>query len=242
MRLYIVLIDLFATYRSKKCRRVTLAAMKRTVLHLLACLLLALRTVAQAPEKAAPDDLVVTAEIVGYEAPDITKTFVHSKRITEVPIYAKMTVRNMTDHTRNIFTMTCDWPFSWIADGPNGLTDVSFQPGCDHNSPWTFSIPAHEAVIFNCRLWFINGYLIEPGEHYNAKSFRLGFLDVACEADVWNYFAIGNPHIDIADMVKKSAHVYWSNTLSDVVKPGNTKKIEANRFNWYNTLEQSWKH
>ena len=39
--------------------------MKKIGLLLLAGLLLALPTVAQAPEKAAPDDLVVTAEIVG---------------------------------------------------------------------------------------------------------------------------------------------------------------------------------
>ncbi len=99
MRLYIVLIDLFATYRSKKCRRVTLAAMKRTVLHLLACLLLALRTVAQAPEKAAPDDLVVTAEIVGYAFVAIMgpkgKSVQNSKPI--LSLSAKMMVRNNTN-------------------------------------------------------------------------------------------------------------------------------------------------
>ena len=215
--------------------------MKKIALLLLSYLTLVLPAKAQTPEKAAPDDLVVTAEIVGYEAPDITKTFAHSKRITEVPIYARMIVRNMTDHTRNIFTMTCDWPDSWIANGPNGLSEVSFQPGCDHNSPWTFSIPAHEAVIFNCRLWFMNGYLMEPGEHYDAKCFRLGFLDVTSKEEVWNNVIARYPsHMETAEMIEKSAHVYWSNILSDVINPATMRKIEFTRF--YNTLELSWKH
>ena len=60
--------------------------MKRTVLLLLACLTLALPTVAQAPERAAPDDLVVTAEIVGYgREPGYTDLWGKKK---SCPIYA----------------------------------------------------------------------------------------------------------------------------------------------------------
>ena len=213
--------------------------MKRTGLILLACLLLAWRAVAQAPAKAVPDDLVVTAEIVGYVAPDITKTFAHSKRITEVPIYTKMTVRNMTDHPRSISIMTCDWPDSWVYNGPNGLLEVSFQLGCDNNHPETYSIPAREAVLFNCRLWFINGYLTEPGERYDAKCFRLGFLDFSSEDDVMDN-TVRIPRIETADRIRKAAHVYWSDTLSDVINPVTMKKTEDKRF--YNTFQLSWEH
>ena len=175
MRLYIVLIDLFATYRSKKCRRVTLAAMKRTVLHLLACLLLALRTVAQAPEKAAPDDLVVTAEIVGYAFVAIMgpkgKPVQNSKPI--LSLSAKMMVRNNTNHQREIAVMRCSWHWAWTSKGAYSICGPS---GCDGNFPEPIMIPAGQAVEFYDKLCANES---EGSVSDSIKSFQLGFIDVA---------------------------------------------------------------
>ena len=46
------------------------------------------------------------------------------------------------------------------------------------------------------------------------------------------------PRIETADRIRKAAHVYWSNTLSDVINPVTMKKTEDKRF--YNIFQLSW--
>ena len=124
--------------------------MKRTVPLLLACLMLALRTVAQAPEKAAPDDLVVTAEIVGYEYALLNRQYSSRRSQDEngergIILGVKLTIRNTTNRKRDITVMTCSWNDSWIA---KGAYFICGPWGCDANYPYTTTIPPGQQVDF----------------------------------------------------------------------------------------------
>ena len=212
--------------------------MKRTGLILLACLTLALQAVAQAPEKPAPDDLVVTAQIVSYIGYDVTKSFANSKVPDEVMLIVNMTVRNMTDHSRDIFMMDCDWPNSWVSNGPTGLAEVTIQPGCDKNSPQSYTIPPHEALIFDCRLLCMRGRLVKRGEKRDPKCFQLGFLDFASRDDVW-IDATENIHtMKTSDRVKNARAIYWSNILTNEVFTPTTKAVMD--YSIYPTFRLTW--
>ena len=192
--------------------------MKRLGLILLTCLMLALQAVAQAPEKPAPVDLVVTAEIVGYQR----QTLWEKKDPREVTLFAKMTVRNIADHSRTIFMMNCDWPNSWIGNGSNGLSHVTFQPGCDKNAPHSFMIPANEAVVFNCPLYLVRGYLIKSGEHNETMCFRFGFVDLDSWDSVSNY-----NRAEIPEKIRRARGIYWSNILTNELDPIAAKEVTS---------------
>ena len=115
--------------------------MKRTGLMLLACLMLALPTVAQAPEKAAPKDLVVTAEIVGH-------TYEPAEKLDGKPtlvLSARMTVRKTTNHKREITVMFCDWDWAWTSKGAYRICGPNY---CDANFPEPIIIPPGQSVEF----------------------------------------------------------------------------------------------
>ena len=207
--------------------------MKRTGLLLLTCLLLALRTVAQAPEKAAPDDLVVTAEIVGYGTEP--KWLHEPKRLKKhkpaIILYASVTVRNMTAVPREVFMMTCDWPTSWVAKNSNELFLPTFQPFCTANFPARLNIPAGGAMVFNYPLLDIKTHSATIDDLSKVMSFELGFVDYASVKEVEEY-----RRIEITERVKIVRKVYWSNTLSNDIDPALMKEIKADKqalsFNW----------
>lgn len=190
--------------------------MKRTVLFLLACLLLALPTVAQAPEKPAPADLVVTAEIVGY-----SKLVYQGK--TYKMLNAKMIVRNTTSHSREITMMSCDWPESWVASGSNGLVELTWQPGCDMNAPVIIWIPAGEAVVFNCPMYGVNAYSKSSESLNTPLSIKLGFIDLPLQAFQEGFH--GTAEARIQAKMQKAQNVYWTDLLIDKVKADAFKEL-----------------
>ena len=180
--------------------------MKRTVLLLLTCLLLALRTVAQAPEKAAPDDLVVTAEIIDHQYLDIDS----SKGKTVLTFSAKLLVQNNTHHDRKIVVMFCDWEWSWTSQGAYRICGPS---GCDANFPETIVIPSGQSVEFYDRLCpnkSDNQILDSPG------MFRLGFIDLS-EKGYLKFIRGKN--------ILTNPRIYWSNQLRDGVRPVATEEV-----------------
>lgn len=199
--------------------------MKRTVLILLACLLLALPTVAQAPEKAVPDDLVITAEIVGY-----SKSVIEGKE--HCMLYAKVMIRNATNHVRDISMMSCGWDESWLTSDARGFSETIFQVSCDKNTPTVVSIPVGESVIFNCPLILMNGYIAKPDDITRAQLFRLGFLDLTFE-DIWNGFYAKPSEKRILEKIKKARAVYWSNTLTNAVDLAVIKEISGKEYPSY---------
>ena len=196
--------------------------MKRTALLLLACLLLALRTVAQAPEKAAPDDLVVTAEIVGY-----SKSAYKGKE--HYMLYAKMMIRNTTIHPRDIAMMSCSWDESWLISNEQGISETFFVLSCGKNYPSTFTIPVGESMVFNCLLILMNGHIARPNDATRATSFRLGFLDLPSEA-VWNGFHAKAEEQRVLEKIKKARAVYWSNALTTEIDLAATKEIDGRQY------------
>ena len=197
--------------------------MKRTGLLLLTCLLLALRTVAQAPEKAAPDDLVVTAEIVGY-----SKWTYAGKTYNR--LHAKMVVRNTTNHPREINMMSCDWPESWVASGTKALFEPTYQLSCDKNIPITVTIPAGEAAVFKCPLYGVNAYTEKPESPNSQISIKLGFIDLTLQA-VWDGF-YGIPQKErIRAKIQKARAVYWSNMITNKINMNTIEEITGdNRY------------
>ena len=197
--------------------------MKRPVLLLLACLLLALPTVAQAPEKAAPDDLVVTAEIVGYSYEFVSRVVKTPPRLT---IHARMHLRNVTSHPRDIFMMSCEWPNSWIAKGPSGLFEPTFRPVCSRNTPTRVTIPAGEALIFDCPLLLVTSTSANARAQDSTISFKLGFMDLGFADSRYRAETSG---MRISEKTNKAHAVYWSNFLSSGIDTANAQKITGNR-------------
>ncbi|MCI1190082.1 hypothetical protein MON38_21875 [Hymenobacter sp. DH14] len=187
--------------------------MKRTVMLLLTCLLLALRTVAQAPVKTAPDDLVVTAEIVGYE-------FVAAMSSKGKPIQAgkpvlslsaRMAIRNNTSHQREIVVMRCSWHWAWASKGAYSICGPS---GCDGNSPEPIIIPAGQTVEFYDKLCAQSptGYASD-----SVKTFQLGFIDIIdkdYKAFIFN------------QQLSREPAIYWSNVLQDDARPIATEEVK----------------
>ena len=212
---------------------------------LLACLTLALRTVAQVPEKAAPDDLVVTAEIVGY-APNALPHLREAQQ--RIILYAKMTIRNTSDHVRDIFMMSCDWPSSWIAKGSKGLFTPTLQPSCDKNAPTVVSIPVGEAAVFECPLLLMNGRNANVQERDSTYSFQLGFVEFAPGFQDFGYTRTMLEFEDDGRSAKKLKNrrarnkemppkVYWSNFISSKINQLTAKEITGDRryFSYYLT-------
>ena len=197
--------------------------MKSTGLILLACLLLALRTMAQAPEKAAPDDLVVMAEIVGY-----SKSVYKGKE--RYMLYAKMVIRNTTDHVHDIHMMSCDWFSSWVVRRAQGGLESICITGCDTNHPTTVAIPVGEAVIFNSPLFWLNGIVSNENESSKAVSFSIGFADLMSREDVWDFATRNN---DEVEMVKHAQAVYWSYNLTTEIDLATLKEIDGKQFGGY---------
>lgn len=191
--------------------------MKKTGLFLLACLALALPTVAQAPEEAAPNDLVVSAEIVGY-----SKWAYAGK--TYNMLHAKMVVRNSTNHPREINMMSCDWPESWVASGARGFFEPTYQLSCDKNTPTVVTIPAGEAVVFKCPLYGINAYSENPESFNGLLSIKFGFIDLRLQ-DVWDGFH-GIPQKErMQAKIQKARAVYWSNAITNKINMTTVQEI-----------------
>lgn len=244
--------------RHSKHQRVTLAAMKRLVLLLLACLMLVLPAVAQALQKAAADDLVVTAEIVGYSKfiiypSDFSNPVSRRKlrRYLKQPskeyayrLNAKMVVRNTTVHPREINMMDCDWPRSWVASGTDGFFEPTWQPGCDKNSPISIEIPAGEAIIFMCPLELplplgrINATTGNPDnlDYYlnYLPSLKLGFMDLSLESVTNGFYGMTHEEDRILAKMRKARAVYWANLFTNTVKADTLKELtgEDSRLIW----------
>ena len=199
--------------------------MKRIGLILLACLLLALPTVAQAPEKAAPDDLVVTAEIVGYGYEPKWLT----KNSTETILYAKMIVRNTTNQPRQVWMMGCDWANSWIAKatGPDSLFTPTFLPACTANYPLFLTIPVGEGLIFSCPLLLVNGRFTDTKNPRLLVGFRVGFIDVKNEEGVLSMRG-AKP----LDKITNARAVYWSNLVTNAIDLTTAVKIKRGHYDF----------
>ena len=191
--------------------------MKRIGLILVACLMLMLQAVAQAPEKAVPDDLVVTAEIVGYEFVAITspkgKPVRDSKPI--LSLSAKMMIRNNTNHQREIVVMRCSWHWAWTSKGAYSICGPN---GCDGNFPEPIIIPAGQTVEFYDKLCANES---EGSASDNIKSFQLGFIDIQYEE--YKRFILNKE-------LSREPVVYWSNVLRDDARPIATKEVEEKIF------------
>ena len=189
--------------------------MKRTVLLPLACLLLALRTVAQAPEKAAPDDLVVTAEIVDHEYTLVDRRYSSRRSLNGEPglvLGIKMTVRNTTNHERAITVMNCSWSWLWAAKGAYFVCGPS---GCDANYPYSIIIPPRQAVDFYDELCTDT-----PAQSADSiRVFQLGFTDIPLQQF--------NQKPSKKQQLFKPV-IYWSNTISDDVRPTATAELKKN--------------
>ena len=204
--------------------------MHRTVLLLLTCLLPALPTVAQAPEKAAPDDLVVTAEIVGYGR----ATFFETKDPSAVTLFVKMSVRNTTDRPRAIITRVCGWPSSsWLGNGPNGLFLPTIQLQCDRDFAKTITIPANGTLEFNCPLFLLKAHLSKTGRQETVDCFRLGFIDLKSELDAQFWLS---DEIAIPSILHKARKICWSNTLTNEVNPADVKEVKGGIRDYYSWM------
>lgn len=174
--------------------------MKRAIPLLLACLLLALPTVAQAPEKAAPDDLVVTAEIVGHR---YSTAYTLNGR-PQLILATRLTLRNQSARPRTVTLMTCDWHASWQIEGPYRF----ISPGCDHNFPESVIIPVGQALVFYGEL---EHYRNQPGQPDSVAHFKAVFCDMPKKR--FEAFVRGK-HIS-----SKPPTRYWSNELTDDFRP-----------------------
>ena len=176
---------------------------------LLACLTLALQTVAQAPEKAEPDDLVVTAEVVGHSHEPAESPESKSKLI----LYVRLNIRNQTNHPRDITTMSCGWDDSWINKGAFRFCGW----GCDKNIDKPITIPAGQSVIFYgpvCRL------REKAGE---TTSFALGFIDFMA-VDFWSS-AFRSSKAKRWSKLLNARAVYWSNELNGNIDLATTPEV-----------------
>ncbi|GAA4040528.1 hypothetical protein GCM10022409_28080 [Hymenobacter glaciei] len=187
---------------------------------------------AQAPEKTAPDDLVVTAEIVGYSRELGYKDNVRGVEVDVPPylcLYAKMTVRNTTNHVRNVIMYNCEWSASWVATGPHGLFNATYIPSCGKNFVAPVPIPAGDALVFNCPL-YVNGHIIKNGEPITTEYFKLGFVDYSSTDD-----ASRSTDKELRDRVKIARVVYWSNALTTTVDPRVLKELtgEGRYFSYH---------
>ena len=180
--------------------------MKRIGLMLLACLLLALPTVAQAPEKAAPNDLVVTAEIVGHRY----STIYTLNGRPQLILATCLTLRNQSTHPRTVTMMTCDWDASWEIEGPYRFE----SHGCDHNSPESITIPVGQALVFYGEL---EHYRNQPGQQDSVAHFKALFYDIT-DRNLNAFFS--NKRISCKQPTK-----YWSNELTDNIRPTATPAV-----------------
>ncbi|MET4075698.1 hypothetical protein [Hymenobacter sp. UYCo722] len=194
--------------------------MKRIGMILLACLLLALPTVAQAQEKPAPNDLVVTAEIVGYSH----KPAGSAVNKPQLILYVRLSVRNQTNSPREITFYSCSWYASWIQKGTVAGFDVM---GCDKNYPRTLPIPANQSIVFY-------GPVRVRENSDEPTTFALGFVDFtaaefsskAFRKDTWR------------DKLLESKAVYWSNELNSNIDPATTPEIRGS--DQYPTYRLTW--
>ena len=207
--------------------------MKRIGLILLTFLLLVLPTVAQTPEKVAPDDLVVTAEIVGY-----SKSVIKGKDY--YTLRAKMAIRNTANYSREINMMSCAFPESWVASSASGLLEPTFQPICDHNTPTIVTIPSGEAVVFNCPLLLIDAHVYNPEVLDEVVSFRLGFIDLTFR-DVWDGFNEISHADRLLAKIQKARAVYWSNVITTQINLTTAEEITGADFYSHYVLTQNGK-
>lgn len=201
--------------------------------YLLITLLLAVLSKA-AGQAAVPEssDLVVTAEIMGY-APDALPYL--KEEHPRIVLYAKMTVRNTTNHVRDISMMNCDWPSSWIAKGSDGLFNPTVQPSCNKNAPTVVSIPVGEAVVFECPLLLMNGHIAKVKEQNSVYCFKLGFIEFASGFENFSYTRMLEFKDDghsVSKLKKRRARkketpprIYWSNLISSEINMLTVKEI-----------------
>ncbi|MDO7848325.1 hypothetical protein Q5H92_18300 [Hymenobacter sp. M29] len=218
-------------------------------LFLLITVLLALiskaagQTAVPAPADLA--DLIVTAEIIGY-APNASPHL--KEEHPRIVLYAQMTIRNTTNHVRDIFMMSCDWPSFWIAKGPRGLFHAAMQPRCDKNAPTVVSIPVGEAAIFRCPLLLISGDAGEAQKQDSTHFFKLGFLDFGPNFEDFSYASVRLGYEDDGRRSKKSKKrnttkkarppkVYWSDLVSNRINLLKAKEIngDSRYFSYYVT-------
>lgn len=197
--------------------------MKRTVLLLLACLLLALPTLAQEPAKTAPDDLVVTAEIVGHSFGLSYKQSQNLENKPELIFYVRLTVHNRINKAREITFYSCSWDDSWVHKGAIGF-DVW---GCDKNYPRTLLIPANQSIVFYGPV-----RVRENGDE--PTTFALGFIDFTA-ADFWSKAFRKDKW---RNKLLESKAVYWSNVLNSNIDPATTPEIKGS--DQYPTYRLTW--
>ncbi|GAB3737743.1 hypothetical protein GCM10027594_18420 [Hymenobacter agri] len=199
--------------------------MKTTALLLLTCLLLALRTVAQAPEKTAPEDLVVTAEILShrYQAP---KNGIGKPQLV---LYAKLVVRNKTNHDRKILTMSCSWTACWTYTG-------GFLPSaneiCEKNTFTEIVIPVGRTLVFYCPLFDCRKTkYVRSSDNGTVSDFKVGLVDFT---DLEDFMGSMRGAV-------KNRTVYWSNQLNADVSVKRTPKVAAHKQPAYYTVVASGK-
>ena len=168
------------------------------------------RVCGQVAAQPAPTDLVVTGEIVGYGREPKWL----AKNSTDVILYAKMVVRNTTNHPRQVCMMACDWAISWVAKASkkDSLFTPTFLPACTANFPICLTIPVGEEFIFSCPLLLVNGYFVDSKKPRQLVYFRLGFIDLKNEEDV-----LSSRGLKIPDKITSARAVYWSNLLSNAI-------------------------
>ena len=161
---------------------------------------------AQAPEKAAPDDLVVTAEIVGRSFGLSYKQPQNLENKPELIFYVRLNVHNQTNHPREITFYSCGWESSWIQRGAVGF-DLW---GCNKNYLSTRPIPAHKSIIFY-------GPVRAQIDGDGPTRFALGFVDFN-EADFGSEVFHRRFKKKRWDKFLESKVVYWSNELNSNIE------------------------
>lgn len=151
-------------------------------------------------------DLAVTAEIVGHRY----STVYTLDGCPQLILATRLTLRNRSWRPRTVTLMTCDWDASWGIEGP-----YRFVPhGCDHNFPEEIVIPAGQSLVFHGEL---EHYRNQPGQRDSIAHFRAVFYDITNR----------NFHAFFRDkkISKKPPIQYWSNELTDNIRPTATPAV-----------------
>ena len=129
----------------------------------------------------------------------------------------------------------CDWPSSWIANGPHGLFIPTYQQSCDRNFVESIAIPAGEALIFDCPLFLVNRQILTPNAPNEPICFRLGLIDFITETDLYQYNRMNG---GMNYMLQKARTIYWSNLLTDSIDLKNLKSITGHKYLTYHLTKE----
>lgn len=187
--------------------------MTKSFLLLLALLATSLLAAGQAATPV-PTDLAVEAEIVGHKYYPARS----EKEKPELRLYAKMTLHNNTNKTREVTIMSCSWNWNWTAEGPYNLCG---PPGCDANGPFPLPIPPGQAIVFYDELCHSER---EGSQQDSVAHFKLGFVDVTIDNFMSMFFPPRKRKPSKVSVVKTPV-VYWSNELTDEVRPTSSQQM-----------------